>query len=135
MVDVYNQSLNSKHLFIESSSYKYCSFCLSDMNYEFNTAFDTPNNNGMNNGGDYFRSHYHHHTKSHSNGFNKSSKNNGHNRIDEIEEEPQPQQQQQQRIDDDYEINDVDRPKLLMWGLTKYKNHFEILFLYIIINF
>jgi hypothetical protein len=85
------------------------------MNYGFNRTFDTTNSNGMNTGGDYVRSHYHHHPKSHSNGFNNSSKNHGHNRIDEIEEESQ------QRIDDDYEINDDDRPKLLMWGFTKYK--------------
>ncbi len=86
------------------------------MNYGFNRTFDTTTNNGMNTGGDYVRSHYHHHhhSKSHSNGFNNSSKNHGHNRIDEIEES-------QQRIDDDYEINDDDRPKLLMWGFTKYK--------------
>jgi len=62
----------------------------------------------MNTGGDYFHSHYHHQTKSHTNGVHNSSKVNSHNLLDETEDE-----QQQQRIDD------TDRPKLLMWGLTK----------------
>jgi hypothetical protein len=82
------------------------------MNYGLNGTYATSPNNGMNTGGDYFHSHYqHHHPKANATNFPNSSKSNGHHLLDEIDNE---QQQQQQRIADD-----PDRPKLLMWGLTK----------------
>jgi hypothetical protein len=85
------------------------------MNYGLNGTCDTTSNNGMNTGNEYFHNHHYHqhHTKSRSNDFHNSSKFNVHNQLDENENE------QEQRIDNDYEIDDTDRPKLLMWGLTK----------------
>ncbi|CAF2151295.1 unnamed protein product [Rotaria magnacalcarata] len=61
-----------------------------------------------------------------SNDFHNSSMSNDHRRLDEIEdeqleqeEEEEEEPQQQQQIDDDYEEIAPDRPRLLMWGLTK----------------
>ncbi len=71
-------------------------------------------------------SHYNPSTRSHqqskpySNGFHDSLTHNGHKRLDHMENEQQ--QQQQQQINDDYEEMAPDRPKLLMWGLTKYNS-------------
>jgi len=93
------------------------------MNYELNSTYNTTNNNGMNTGNDYFHSHhYHHHTKSNSNGFHNSSKTNNHNRFDDNDDEQKP-------------IDDTDRPKLLMWGLTKYKirlKNFIYIYIYLL---
>jgi hypothetical protein len=102
------------------------------MSYGINGVYDTSTNNGMNTGDDYFPNHhYHPHTtKAYSNGFHNSSKINAHNRLDDIEDE-----HEQQIIDDNYEVDDTDKPKLLMWGLTKYKILFKILFLCIFIKF
>jgi hypothetical protein len=100
------------------------------MNYGPTGAYDMPTNNGINtSGGDYhhqIHNHYQPQTKPYTNGFHSSPKSNVTNRLDDTEDE-QPQQ-----IDDDYEIDDVDRPKLLMWGLTKYRILINFLyFLYI----
>lgn len=88
------------------------------MNYGFNGAYETTTDTGMSTGNDYFHSHHyhHHHPVPHSNGFHNSSRINLPNQFDDNEDE---QQQEEQQIDDDYEIIDTDRPKLLMWGLTK----------------
>jgi len=98
------------------------------MSYGINGVYDTSTNNGMNTGDDYFPNHhYHSHTtKAHSNGFHNSSKLNVHNRLDDIEDE------HEQQIDDNYEIDDTDKPKLLMWGLTKYKKYYLKFYLYVI---
>jgi hypothetical protein len=85
-------------------------------------TFDTATTNGLNTGGDYypsFHNHYQPHTKPHSNGYYDSSKLNGHNGVDNNEDEQQ--QQQQQQTDNDYDMDDIDKPKLLMWGLKKYR--------------
>jgi hypothetical protein len=91
------------------------------MDYGLSTAYETANNHSINTGGDYhqFHSHYQHHNIPYSNGFHTSSKFNGHDQLDGNEDEPPQQQQEQQTADNDYELNDTDRPKLLMWGLTK----------------
>ncbi|CAF5185627.1 unnamed protein product, partial [Rotaria sp. Silwood1] len=49
--------------------------------------------------------------------FHNSLISNGCNRLDDIEDEQIEKQEQQ--IDDDYEEIAPDRPRLLMWGLTK----------------
>ncbi|CAF3313802.1 unnamed protein product [Rotaria socialis] len=64
-------------------------------------------------------------SRTYSNDSHSSSiSNGGHHRLDEIEDEQLEQEegeeeQQQQQIDDDYEEIAPDRPRLLMWGLTK----------------
>jgi len=100
------------------------------MSYGIGGAFETASNNSTSTDGEYhqYHSHYssstrsHQQSRPHSNGFHDSLINNGHNRLDNIEDE----QQQQQQINVDYEEMAPDRPKLLMWGLTKYikKNSF-----------
>ncbi|CAF2624931.1 unnamed protein product [Rotaria sp. Silwood2] len=93
------------------------------MNYGGTGIMDTTTNNILNTGGEYhhqFQNYYHPHTRSFSNNVHHSLKFPSQNRLDDNDDEQQQQQQQQQqRIDDDYEINDIDKPKLLMWGLTK----------------
>lgn len=91
------------------------------MNYEFNQAFNTTNSNGMNSTSDYYHGHYHHH---HSNNwFTNSSKMNFSPSIDE--DSSSYVQIQQARMndvdgdDDDHHHQCENRPKLLMWGLTK----------------
>ncbi|UJR09516.1 hypothetical protein I4U23_013754 [Adineta vaga] len=96
------------------------------MNYGPSGAYNTPTNNGLSSGSDYYpiyHPHYQPSTKTYSNGSYDSLKINNYNRFDDQEDEPQQeqqqQQQQQQQIENDYNINDPNRPKLLMWGLTK----------------
>jgi hypothetical protein len=99
------------------------------MSYGLGVACETASNNSTSTDGDYhqYHSHYSSSTRSHqqskpySNGFHNSSINNGHNRLDGFEDDPQQHQhqQQQQQIEDDYEEIAPDRPRLLMWGLTK----------------
>ncbi|CAF1394027.1 unnamed protein product [Rotaria sp. Silwood1] len=101
------------------------------MNYGATGVLDTATTNSLNTSGEYhhsFQSHYNPHTRSLANGRHNPVRYAGQNRLDDMDDEQQQsqyqqqqthQQQQQQRIDDDYEINDSDKPKLLMWGLTK----------------
>lgn len=98
------------------------------MSYGLSEVYETSMNNTLNSNVDYhhtFPSHYSPHSRTFSNGFHPSLRFNGHSLLDESEEEllQQPSQMQHphpQRIEDDYEINDMDKPKLLMWGLSKY---------------
>jgi hypothetical protein len=93
------------------------------MSYGLGGACETASNNSTSKDGDYhqYLSHYNSSTRSHqqsrlySNGCHDSLPLNGHNRLDHIENE-----QQQPQIDDGYGEMAPDRPKLLMWGLTKY---------------
>lgn len=97
------------------------------MSYGIGGVFDTATNNGVNTGGDYhhaFQNHYHSHSRPFPNGYHNSIRFNNQNRFDDNDDDPQLQPQQiqsqnQQRIYDDYELDDIDKPKLLMWGLTK----------------
>jgi hypothetical protein len=109
------------------------------MSYGLTGAFDTASTNNTSTEGEYhqYLSHYNPPSRSHqqsrpySNGFHNSSTLNGHNRLDDTDIEQQ-QQQQQQQIDNDYEEMAPDRPRLLMWGLKKYKNKFLLyIFIYI----
>jgi hypothetical protein len=96
-------------------------------------ACETASNNSTSTDGDYhqYHSHYNSSTRSHqqprpySNGFHDSLIHNDHNKLDNIEDK---QQQQQQQINVDYEEMAPDRPKLLMWGLTKYKKNLFLVF-------
>jgi hypothetical protein len=111
------------------------------MNYGgLGEAYNTDTINGISVGGvgDYhssFHTHYQPQTKPYTNGFHNSSKLKGSDPLDDNEDE---QQQQEQQIDDyDYEIDDVDRPKLLMWGLSKYRiriKFFYFLLIYSIVG-
>jgi hypothetical protein len=107
------------------------------MSYGLGGACETASNNGTSTDGEYhqYLSHYNSSTRSHqqsrpySNGFHDSLILNGHNGLNNIEDDQQHHHhQQQQQIDDDYEEMAPDRPKLLMWGLTKYKEKFVFLF-------
>ncbi|CAF3446515.1 unnamed protein product [Rotaria socialis] len=94
------------------------------MNYGVSGVFDTATNNSLNTVGDYphtFQSHYHPHSRPYSNGFHNSLRFNSQNRLDDNDDNQQQSQQQQyqQRIDGDYETDDINKSKLLMWGLTK----------------
>ncbi|CAF1102182.1 unnamed protein product [Rotaria sordida] len=98
------------------------------MNYGLSGVLDTAPNNSLNTSGDYhpFQNYYPPHIRSVANGCHNPSRLTGQHRLDDNDDEQQQQQQQQQhhyqqqqRSDDDYEINDIDKPKLLMWGLTK----------------
>jgi hypothetical protein len=94
------------------------------MSYGPGGACETASNNSTSADGDYhqYHSHYNSSTRSHqqprpySSGFHNSSILNGHHRLDGTENESQ----QQQQIDDEYEEIAPNRPRLLMWGLTKY---------------
>ncbi|CAF1245491.1 unnamed protein product [Adineta steineri] len=86
------------------------------MNYGPSRAFSTASSNGLNTGGGDYYSSYHNpyqsHTKTHSNNLYDSLNFNNHNHLDDIVDE-------QQQIDINYDMDDSDKPKLLMWGLTK----------------
>jgi len=93
------------------------------MSYGLGGACETASNNSTSTDGEYHQyiSHYNSSTRSHqqsqpySNGFHDPLVLNGHKRLNTIEDE-----HQQQQIHDNYEEMAPDRPKLLMWGLTKY---------------
>lgn len=96
----------------------------SDMNYGLGGTCETATSNGTSTDGDYHQylnpynlsnSRSHQQIRTYSNGFHDSLILNGHHQSDQIENE----QQQQQLTEDDYESIAPDRPKLLMWGLTK----------------
>ena len=91
------------------------------MNYGPDGIYDTTANDGIGTSGNHHHHHSFHnhsHTIPYSNGFHNPLKLNSQNRLDDNEGE---QQQQQSRTDDNYELDDINRPRLLMWGLTKYK--------------
>ncbi len=98
---------------------KTCLFSILDMSYGPGGACETASNTITSTDGEYhpYINHYNPSTRSHqpySNGFHDSLTHNGHNRLDHIENE-------KHHIDDDYDGMAPDRPKLLMWGLTKYR--------------
>ncbi|CAF1288500.1 unnamed protein product [Adineta steineri] len=90
------------------------------MSYGLGGACETASNISTCTDGEYhqYLSHYNTPSRSHqqsrpySNGFQNPIMLNGHNRLDDTEEH-------QQQIDGDYEEIAPDRPRLLMWGLTK----------------
>ncbi|UJR36623.1 hypothetical protein I4U23_029343 [Adineta vaga] len=101
------------------------------MSYGLNGACETASNNSTSTDGEYhqYYSHYnppsrpHQQSRPYSNGFHPSSTLNGHNGLDDtggqLHHHHHHHQQQQQQIDSDYGELAPDRPKLLMWGLTK----------------
>ena len=127
MVIVNNQSSKSKHMFRRRKKLiNYVYSLILDMNYGPSGAYNTPTNSALNSGSDYYpsyHSHYQPHMKNYSNGllYDSLKANNSVNRFDDHDDELQLQQQSmQQQIETDYDLTNADRPKLLMWGLTKY---------------
>ncbi|CAF2399079.1 unnamed protein product [Rotaria sp. Silwood2] len=92
------------------------------MSYGLKGAYETTSNNNASTDVECHQ-YLRHATRSdelsttYSNDFHNSSISNGRNRLDDIEDEQMEKQEQQ--IDDDYEEIAPDRPRLLMWGLTK----------------
>ncbi len=120
MVFCLNQSINSqRHVYF-----------FSDMSYEPGGACETASTDGEHH---QYINHYNSSTRSqqpsrpYSNGFHDSLTQNNHNRLDHIETE-------KQQIDNDYEEMAPDRPKLLMWGLTKYRNRNNYYLIHYLLN-
>lgn len=89
------------------------------MSYGPGAALDISASNGLNSNGDYYssyRSHYQSPSESHANGFYGSPHATTHHRFDDHEDAPVPQQT---TVDAEQHVSDPDKPKLLMWGLTK----------------
>jgi hypothetical protein len=90
------------------------------MSYGLRGACETASSTNNSTDGDYhpYHSHYNSSIRSqsplrpYSNGYHNSLILNDHNKLNGTQDE--------QAIEDDYQENAPDRPKLLMWGLTKY---------------
>lgn len=103
-------------------SYLDFSFSFSDMNRGLHSVYDTASGNGTSTDVGYHQ--YLHHSarsdgqaRSYTSDYPNSLVSNGHSRFDDNESE-HLQRDEQQLDDNDDEIA-PDRPKLLMWGLTK----------------
>lgn len=92
------------------------------MSYGPGIAYEPATSNGSSRENEYhpYSNHYYsstrsqHQSRPYSNGFHDSLTHNGQNNQTHIDDE-----QHQEQIDDDYEEIAPDRPKFLMWGLTK----------------
>ena len=101
---------------------KYFCLFLLDMSYGPGIAYEPATSNGSSRENEYhqYSNHYHsstrsqHQSRPYSNGFHDSLTLNGQNNRTHIDDE-----HHQEQIDDDYEEIAPDRPKFLMWGLTK----------------
>lgn len=91
------------------------------MNYEVQSVYENAGNKNTSRDIEYhqYLNHSNHRddsSRTYSNEFYSSSIPNGHHRLDDIDSEQLERGEQQI---DDYEEIAPDRPRLLMWGLTK----------------